>query len=1016
MSIVPLGLNRVSVPLQLNRSYNSLGSSQSLLAKYEQQIMTERQYTYGSDSPFNATATLAIQTQMERKAQNSSNLKATQNYLSATDSTLAQFNALTDDARSMALEAINTTTSDSQRQTLAQTTKQALQQMFDFANYSYQGRYVFAGSTTSVMPFAWGENSYTIDYRGTEQNVYSWSDTDLLSQSNMNGVDVFGAISQPVRGQTDLNPSVSADTLLSDLNGGKGIEKGSIRLTYMVDNRTMDYDVDLSDCVTLGDVERKIENLGSPYFTLGVDLTENGIVLSLPPETPGVLTVSEVGKQTLARQLGIPTGVAITKDQPLIGRDLNPALTSSTSLGGILGSRANTTLRFAGQNNDIFLQAKHNGETYTDSEGQTWPLNGIGVSIRAETDILPGGEYVDYDPETQQLLIHIHPDNTSANDIIRAINEASEAGTIPPLEASASGTDQQRKDLAGTGIVSFLPGESVYLGETAGGKGVDLDLSGLQITNGNTVHEISFEDCKTIGDVLTRLNDPQYGLYATINEAKNGIDIRSRVSGADFCIGENGGNTAAQFGVRTTDLDTRLDEFDYGRGVNDYDGPGTQATAKYSSVTANSNLILRARNEGSEWNGYQLNFVPTTDPQGQVVVSMDEDAKTIAIGINPGVTTACQIVEAFNTQPGPKQFFDLEIDTSGGTNTGEGVVYDGFATTSGGADGGIDFTITRNDGTVLEIDIHGAKTMGDVLRIINEHPDNKDGLLVASLSKSGNGIELTDKSFGDQMTRVDRTLLSTAAIELGLVDSGQEYKTKTETGTQASASIDFGVENSSLLITAKSVGTYANGVSVQFVEGTPPSFTWDAASQSMIFSFEPGTTTANDLVQLFQSQASDTVRAMFDVQNGTNADGLPSDGSGSVSVAQSAMAGGSDSVLKGNDPNPKETESLFNALIRLQVGMEKNDVREIERATQLLDAAVEKMTSARATIGVMQNSLDNVQIRLEDEYVQHEEVLNYTLRIDYAEASLSYMGQLLSYQSSMQITSSLFQLSLLNYL
>ncbi|MDR0704913.1 MAG: hypothetical protein LBF88_07985, partial [Planctomycetaceae bacterium] len=218
------------------------------------------------------------------------------------------------------------------------------------------------------------------------------------------------------------------------------------------------------------------------------------------------------------------------------------------------------------------------------------------------------------------------------------------------------------------------------------------------------------------------------------------------------------------------------------------------------------------------------------------------------------------------------------------------------------------------------------------------------------------------------------------------------------------------------LVTAKSVGTYANGVNIELIEGTPPSFVYDAASKTLRFSIESGVTTANDLVNLFQNQASATVRSMFDVQNGTNPDGLPSNGSGLVALNSATMTGGTDSILKGNDPNPLETDSLFNALIRLQVAMEKNDTREMERATQLLDTAVERLDGSRASIGVMLNSLDNVQLRLADENVQYETTLNSTLRIDFSDVSLNYMAQQLAYQASMQVTSATLQMSLLNYL
>ncbi len=833
----------------------------------------------------------------------------------------------------------------------------------------------------------------------------------------MNGVDAFGAISDPVRGRVDLNAVLTADTRLADLNGGEGIEKGAIRLNWTLNGDTKSVDVDLSQCATIGDIVRKIEGLDTPDFSLDVDIMPSGLQISLPKDQAGTITISEIGKGTVARQLGLPTNKAFSAGEALTSRDLNPIVSSTTPLSDILGSKASTMLRFAGSDNDILLQARHNGETAINSTtGEPWDLNGITVQFQSASNMMPGGEFAEFDSETKTILVHIHPDNTNVNAIIDTLNRASEEGTIPPFHASLSDLDRAKPDQAGKSIVPLLPGMTLEFGPTSGGSGEDFDAKGLEIVNAGTTHNISFENCKTVGDLLAELNDPTYALYATLNSNGTGIDIRSRSSGSDFCIGENGGRTATQLGVRTAHEGTRLEGLDYGRGVNDYNGPGIAATAKYESVTPNSALVLRAKNEGELWNDYSIQFVPTDDPNGQVLVSMDEEAKTITIAINPGVTTACEVVEAFNTQPGAQQYFELALDDSQGTNTGEGVVHDGFAKTSGGVDGGIDFTITRNDGSVLKIDIRGAETLGDVLRIINEHPANKDGLLTASLAEFGNGIVLDDSSFGNSETRIDRELLSTAAMELGLVAWGEEYRASTTAGTTASLTLPGEQANAALLITAKHGGSYANDVRVQVIEGTPPGFAWDAESQTMQFTIEPGATTANDLIAIFQEQAPPQLRDMFDVQNGVNKDGSVSNGTGILSVTEGTLQGGENSALAGTDPNPQETHSLYNALIRMQVGMEKDDIREIERAAKLLEESVARLTESRSTIGLMQISLENVKEQLVDENLLHEETLNNVLRIDYAEASLNYMAQQMTLQSAMQITSSLFQMSLLNFL
>ena len=150
-------------------------------------------------------------------------------------------------------------------------------------------------------------------------------------------------------------------------------------------------------------------------------------------------------------------------------------------------------------------------------------------------------------------------------------------------------------------------------------------------------------------------------LLAEINSDQTGINVRSRLSGSDFFIGENGGTTATDLGLRTLSESTSLAELNYRQGVN-----------------------------------------PVT---------------------------------------------------------------------------GTDFIIRRNDGVELEIDISSADTVGDVLDLINNHPDNldPDTAVVARLQAFGNGIELVDDNpaAGESLT-VSRVSGSHAAWELGLVAWGED--------------------------------------------------------------------------------------------------------------------------------------------------------------------------------------------------------------------------------------------------
>ena len=63
------------------------------------------------------------------------------------------------------------------------------------------------------------------------------------------------------------------------------------------------------------------------------------------------------------------------------------------------------------------------------------------------------------------------------------------------------------------------------------------------------------------------INGADLGLVAEINAARDGINVRSRLSGADLTIGENGGTLATQLGIRTYTAESKLTDFNRGVGV-----------------------------------------------------------------------------------------------------------------------------------------------------------------------------------------------------------------------------------------------------------------------------------------------------------------------------------------------------------------------------------------------------------------------------------------------------------------
>lgn len=100
-------------------------------------------------------------------------------------------------------------------------------------------------------------------------------------------------------------------------------------------------------------------------------------------------------------------------------------------------------------------------------------------------------------------------------------------------------------------------------------EGVNLDEEAVRVIT----YQIDFAAAETVEDLLNLLNrSPASGVTAEINAAANGIDLRSRLSGYDFSIGENGGTSATQLGLRSFSTSTRLDELNDERGVATVNG------------------------------------------------------------------------------------------------------------------------------------------------------------------------------------------------------------------------------------------------------------------------------------------------------------------------------------------------------------------------------------------------------------------------------------------------------------
>lgn len=206
-------------------------------------------------------------------------------------------------------------------------------------------------------------------------------------------------------------------------------------------------------------------------------------------------------------------------------------------------------------------------------------------------------------------------DLTSADtieDIVTLINDAATAAgaalvassddnglIVTPGGSEVTITDSgSGATAAGLGLLTQTSTSSVIVGSTltarvtrltpiedlASGDGIDLD-SGFIITNGGRVATIDISEAKTVQNVINAINGADVFVLARINDEGTGIDVFNQVSGTSLTVGENGGTTATDLGLRTLDTATPLARLNFGLGVSVETGKDDfQITAKDGST------------------------------------------------------------------------------------------------------------------------------------------------------------------------------------------------------------------------------------------------------------------------------------------------------------------------------------------------------------------------------------------------------------------------------------------------
>ncbi|MFO0941116.1 MAG: hypothetical protein U0930_10140 [Pirellulales bacterium] len=553
----PAASERTSTPLATTRMLFQVNSNELAIQRLQQQLSTGRKFQSPSENLPAAIKVLSAQRQQEFRTQTEVNLKQADSILSVTETNLGQTQDILNQVRATAVQAASNTLSDDERTALLNQVDGALRRLAEIANSKFGDQYIFAGSKVRTDPLKL--NSETVVFSANDDHLNTISDYNTVVTTNVSAQEAFGVRSNEIVGSVDLDPSVALDTPLANLNQGNGVRRGAISLGNGLEN----VELDLSTAHDLGDVVNKISGVTLGGRQLTATLSTNGIDIDYADGNGGLLRVDNVGSGATASDLGI-VNTNSGSLSPVVGSDLNPALSLTTHLSQLFGG--------AGLPTGASLKITQGGKDYI--------VNSNSIDT------------------VEDLLNRI--ERTGAK-VSASIDDSGRFLQIQSFESGSQLSIGENGDSLATMLGVRTMNLDTPLTKLNNGVGISLNPNGDDLVftrNDGTQLRINLDGAQTVGDVLDRINndannfDLNTRIVASLATVGNGIQLTSPAGAQQISVTNAGGSQAAT-GLGWTNSKTIT-----ATGSTDVNGDSVIGGQDVSGVEVEGvfNSILKLRN------------------------------------------------------------------------------------------------------------------------------------------------------------------------------------------------------------------------------------------------------------------------------------------------------------------------------------------------------------------------------------------------------------------------------------
>ncbi|MFT3785336.1 MAG: flagellar hook-associated protein FlgL [Tepidisphaeraceae bacterium] len=493
MSVQPLALTRVSNLLRGNLAMRSITDAQKQLLEVQQQISTGKRLTAPSDDVGDAAIAMQVRKLLEARDSYTSNLKQADTNLSSVDSTLQSLTDLVRQAKDVASANVGSDVSDEERQSAATVVDSLFDQIFTLGNQQVAGNYLFGGDRSTDAPFL--SEGGGVKWVGSSTLLSNVMDEGTEVGFQVDGAQVFGALSTMVKGRNDVSPSLTGATRLDDLRGtaGTGVKRGIVALS----NGTTTVQLDFGNADTMQDVIDKINAAGLGGVTASINAAGTGI--DITGGATDDLTVTEVGGGTFAADMGIKLASGAGGGVPINGGAIKPRITNLTPIATLNGGTGLDTAGLTITNGGATQQIDLSGAVTV--EDVLNKINTSGTGVKAQ--INAAGTGLDIFNAVQGISMRISENG---------------GATADQLGVRSFDTTTNLSDLNGGEGVPTINGAEIRITDTAG-VSIDIDLDGVN----------------TVQDLITKINDTATlngaGIDATFGAQNNGIVISNTAGG-----------------------------------------------------------------------------------------------------------------------------------------------------------------------------------------------------------------------------------------------------------------------------------------------------------------------------------------------------------------------------------------------------------------------------------------------------------------------------------------------------